>query len=186
MRSIGVLLLFVCAAAAYDHSKAVEYASKWWNGANHECSKAYTSCTPYSYWGNEHCGYSSHGGDCANFVSQCLLAGGHPALKGSTHCRGYPCGKEEVGARNLGLCLSGTFGWKRTCGKHHAPPSGLKPGDVLIYHAGSCDGGTAHATLVTKVSGSSVSVTCHSNSHHNVDHNYLKDSHPYYEFLQHS
>ena len=42
---------------------------------NHKCSGKYTDCNPYSYFGGEHCSYGSHGGDCANFVSQCLISG---------------------------------------------------------------------------------------------------------------
>ena len=45
--------------ATYDPLAAVNYADTWWNGRN----------------SNYH-DYSSSGGDCANFVSQCLIAGG--------------------------------------------------------------------------------------------------------------
>jgi len=128
------------------------------------------------------CNYGSHGGDCANFVSQCLLAGGHPPLSGGAPCRGYPCGVEEVGARNLGQCLWTKFGWTRTCGKNLAPPSYIQPGDVLIYHQDSCDSYTAHATLVTSTAGT-VKITCHSSPKHNVEYTYLVGSHPYLEWL---
>ena len=43
----------------YDRKKAVEYAYKWWNKRN-------PSFFNYDYYG----------GDCTNFISQCLLAGG--------------------------------------------------------------------------------------------------------------
>jgi len=46
-------------AFAYDSAAAVAYAEKWWDGRN-----------PAYY------DYSDEGGDCANFVSQCLIAGG--------------------------------------------------------------------------------------------------------------
>lgn len=46
-------------AAGYNPSAAVEYAGKYWNNYN-------------PAYGN----YNSVGGDCANFVSQCLYAGG--------------------------------------------------------------------------------------------------------------
>ena len=64
-------------------------------------------CTRASFWGDEHCGYpSKNGGDCAIFVSQCLvLGGGHEDLSGNNSCKGYPCGWEEVGAKRLGDCL---------------------------------------------------------------------------------
>ena len=73
------LFLFV---HSYERGAVVGYAQKYWNTVNHNSAQAYTSCSPYSFWGGEHCGYGSHGGDCANFVSQCLINGGHPALKG--------------------------------------------------------------------------------------------------------
>lgn len=43
----------------YDRLKAVEYAHKWWNKRN-----------PLYY------NFDLIGGDCTNFVSQCLIAGG--------------------------------------------------------------------------------------------------------------
>eukprot|EP00727_Mastigamoeba_balamuthi_P010579 m51a1_g6143 hypothetical protein (311) ;mRNA; r:282110-283374 len=166
----------------YNRGAAVSYADQHWNSPNHDCSSSYSSCTPYSYWGGEHCGYSSHGGDCANFVSQCLLAGGHAPLSGGGPCRGYPCGNEEVGAKNLGDCLAGYKGWTRSCGYHMAPPSSITVGDVLIYHKGSCSDSEAHATIVTSMSGGP-QISCHSNEHHNIAYTYMASSMPYYEWL---
>ena len=48
----------------YIRQKAVEYASKWWNGRN-----------PNFY------DFDLMGGDCTNFVSQCLYHGGIQMLK---------------------------------------------------------------------------------------------------------
>ena len=152
---IDIALIAIISVNSYNRDNAVAYAKKHWNNPNHNCSGAYTTCSPYSYWGGEHCGYGSHGGDCANFVSQCLIAGGHPALtKGA--CRGYPCGKEEVGARNLGVCLRDSYGWESSCGYQKKPPSNIAKGDVLIYHSGSCDSYDAHAVIV--ISGASNAV----------------------------
>jgi len=44
---------------AYDSAAAVAYAEQWWNGRNPHYND-----------------YNESGGDCANFVSQCLIAGG--------------------------------------------------------------------------------------------------------------
>ncbi len=52
----------------YNRSKAYKYAMKWWNGRNHY--------------------YYSYGEDCANFVSQCLYAGGKQGGK-TWHSRRY-------------------------------------------------------------------------------------------------
>ena len=182
MKAILALALLCGLAFGYDRNAAVNYAKTYWNTANHKCG-TYTSCTPYSYWGNEVCGYSSHGGDCANFVSQCLLAGGHSPLNTGGNCRGYPCGKEEVGAMELAKCLSGSFGWERTCGYYQGPPSNIQPGDVLIYHADSCSSYTAHATLVVSTDNGSAQIACHSSARWYADYTYRGGSKPYYEWL---
>lgn len=165
MQQATLLLIFAFVAtafASYNRQSAVSYAGSYWKTPNHRCSSGYESCTPWSCWGS-YCGYPSHGGDCANFVSQCLVTAGHPALNGGYPCRGYPCGKEEIGAKNLGMCLHDKHGWKRTCGHRQKPPSGIKVGDVLIMHQGSCTDIAAHATIVTHVgTGDDVRVSCHS------------------------
>ena len=182
MKATLALALLAASAAAYDRNAAVNYASTWWNSANHDCSGAYTDCSPYSYWGGESCSYGSHGGDCANFVSQCVLAGGHAALNTGGDCRGYPCGVEEVGATKLGNCLN-SFGWERTCGYLQAPPSNIQPGDVIIYHADSCSSYEAHATFVVGTDNGSVQIACHSNNRWAADYTYIQSTHPYFEWL---
>lgn len=168
----------------YDRQAVYDYAALWWDDANHTCG-IYSDCTPWSYWGRDVCGYPSQGGDCANFVSQSILAGGHPDLDThDTWCRGYPCGREEIGARRLGECLV-LNGWTRTCGYKISPPEGMKRGDVLIYHSGSCDSWSAHATVVVNVDGSDVRIAGHSAPQWNTEYTYLQDSMPFYEFLQH-
>jgi len=141
------------AGAAYDPSLAVSNALRHFDRPQHNCSTAYTACTPYSYWGEEACGFASHGGDCANFLSQNLLAGGHPPLI-KAPCRGYPCGREEVGAANLGRCLAANYGWRSTCGARQPPPADVRPGDALVFHAKSCDDAEAHAMLAVALWGS--------------------------------
>lgn len=170
------------AVLAYTPSSAYAYAADWWDSCNHSCSSSYSSCTPWSYWGSEMCGYASHGGDCADFVSQCLIAGGHGYLNSGDPCRGYPCGKEEIGATKLGQCLV-QKGWTRSCGYKQAPPSNIAVGDVLIYHGGSCSDYDAHATFVMYVSGSDVRIACHSSMQWNKAYTYLAGTKPYYEWL---
>ena len=165
----------------FKRSDAVQYARNHVHNINHKCG-SYTACTPCSYFGDEHCGYgSSGGGDCANFVSQCLvLGGGHQKLVGGS-CRGYPCGFEEVGAKRLADCLQ-EKGWKSTCGYLQKPPSNIKEGDVLIYSSDGCGGWNAHATIVTKA-GSSPKITCHSDEQLDVDYTYISNSKPYFNWL---
>ena len=173
-----VSLLFL--VGTYDRNGAVNYAYTYWSTPNHKCS-SHDSCTPCSYWGSEYCNYGSNGGDCANFVSQCLVkGGGHAKLNGGLPCRGYPCGFEEVGAKNLGDCLQ-KHGWTSTCGKNKAPPSNIQKGDVLIYHKGSCSDYSAHAVLVT-VGGSNPKITCHSSNQKDVSYTYMS-SKPYRQWL---
>ena len=169
-------------AVGYDRQAVYDYAERWWNGANHTCGN-YSACTPWSYWGSDVCGYPTRRGDCANFVSQSILAGGHPDLNTGWPCRGYPCGREELGARNLGNCLE-SKGWKRTCGYRISPPAGMQRGDVIIYHSRSCNDDDAHATVVTYANGSDVRIAAHSSPQFNRSYTYLQYTMPYYEFLQ--
>ena len=180
-RIILCLALIYTATSSYSRNGAVEYAKNNVHKANHNCDTRYDSCTPYAYFGREHCGYDSHGGNCANFVSQCLVKGGHhPALKGSSNCRGWPCGFEEVGAWELGHCLP-EKGWKSECGYLKKPPSYIQIGDVLIYHKDSCDG-DGHATLIT-VAGNNPKITCQSSELVDQHYNYQSNSKPYYQWL---
>ena len=54
---------------------------------------------------------------------------------------------------------------------------------MLIYHTDSCDDWSAHATIVTYVSGSDVRITCHSENRKNEPYTYLSTLRPYYEWL---
>ena len=173
----GILLLSILLISVYSYSRdgGVKYAREHVHNINHQCG-TYSACTPCSYWGSEHCGYSGNGGDCANFVSQCLVLGGD--------CRGYPCGFEEIGAKRLGSCLQGK-GWTRTCGYLQKPPSNIKEGDVLVYHADSCDSFDAHAVYVTQ-GGSNPKITCHSSEQLDVSYTYMGTSKPYYEWLHYN
>ena len=178
------LACLINGAFAYNRDGAVSYAHNHARNPNHKCGN-YIKCTPCSYWGSEACGYQSHGGDCANFVSQCVvLGGGHPKLNGGHPCRGYPCGFEEPGAKNLGDCLK-KKGWTSTCGYHQKPPSNIKKGDVLIYHSDGCGSFSAHAVIVT-VGGSHPKITCHSSIQVDTSYDYMANSKPYYQWLHHS
>ena len=185
MNKIILICLLLISIECYDRNGGVQYAHDHVHNINHECGD-YISCTPCSYWGNEHCGYGGNGGDCANFVSQCVvLGGGHPNLSGSANCRGYPCGFEEVGAKRLGDCLSIDHGWTRTCGYLQGPPDNIQAGDVLIYHADGCDSFDAHAVYVTQ-GGSNPLITCHSNEQLDVSYTYMGTYMPYYESLHYN
>lgn len=169
----------------YSRTAAVAYAKKYAFSINHVCGSSYLKCSPASYFGNEHCGYGGAGGDCANFVSQCLVLGGsHSKLVDTPNCRGYPCGFEEPGAKRLGDCLRDK-GWTSSCDYLKKPPSNIKAGDVLIYHAGSCTDFDAHAVFVTE-GGSNPKIACHSNEQLDVSYTYMGNSMPYYEWLHYN
>lgn len=169
-------------AGTYSRTGAVAYAKKYALSVNHQCGDNHLSCSPASYFGDEHCGYAGDGGDCANFVSQCLvLGGGHQKLTGSDNCRGYPCGFEEPGANRLGNCLI-EKGWNSTCDYLLEPPSYIKTGDVLIYHANDCNNIDAHAVFIIE-GGSIPKIASHSNEHLNVPYTYMDNSKPYYQWL---
>ncbi len=182
---LNILIFLEYTSAAYNRAKALTYAKDHVHNINHKCG-TYDKCTPYSYFGSEHCGYpKTNGGDCANFVSQCLVkGGGHPNLTGSDMCRGYPCGFEEVGAYRLGACLK-QKGWTSTCGYLKAPPNNIKEGDVLIYHEKSCDDWDAHATIIIK-GGAIPRIACHSNEQYDVSYKYMGNSMPYYQWLHYN
>ena len=142
------LLLLNLVSSAYDRNKAVEYAYKYYKKINHDCTKSRSSCTNYGYYGNSFCHYSHGGGDCANFVSQCLIEGGHPKLRGSP-CKHFPCGV-QLGSKNLSNCLVDKFKWKRECGKKMPPPGYIRKGDIIVYHKTRCDDQLTHSMIVTK------------------------------------
>ena len=172
---------------SYNRQKAMKYVNKYVKAPNHKCGKNHLTCSPYAYFGGDYCRYGSHGGDCANFVSQALIAGGHPHLSGGKdYCRGYPCKKEEVGAMKLDQCLHNKFKWKRTCGKGQAPPSNIKIGDVAVFYSGGCISGDAHATIVTSVNGKNVKLSCHSPHVKNVAPSRFSKSKPYISWLHYN
>ena len=116
---------------SYNANDAVQYAKNWYNGFN-----------------PKYANYDGQGGDCANFVSQCLIAGGQ-SLSGCV-TDGYGC---VPSVANLKTCLT-KKGWKNSSGV----PAGFKAGYPVIF--------SGHATIASSVSGKTVLVACHSNPHY--------------------
>jgi hypothetical protein len=98
-------------AGTYNPLKAIQYANQWWNKRNPK--------------------FQSYGvGDCANFVSQCLIAGGLNLRASSSANRTGSIGE----CVNLDVFLTKTLKatvW-RTSSRSRAP-TGLQPGDVAIF-----------------------------------------------------
>ncbi len=166
------ILLLPVLNAGYNRDGALNYAQRWWNGANHNCG-SYSSCSPFSYWGSEHCGYPSHGGDCANFVSQCILAGGEYSSIGRSYC------KAELGADALKNWLK-SKGWQVVKFGHLAAgPSNVIKGDAMFCCNSS--GYSSHATIVVGTD----RIACHSSQHYGIDPSgyYTDSAHAYFMWL---
>jgi len=78
-------------SSTYDANAAAAYASEWWNKTNNDDYPYYadyngqsTSSNAYNYLDTGRAGQSNPArgwNDCADFVSQCLAAGGVPEIK---------------------------------------------------------------------------------------------------------
>jgi len=98
-------------AATYNPLKAIQYADQWWNKRNPK--------------------FQSYGfNDCANYVSQCLIAGGLSLLASPSADKNgsiAQCTSLDVFLTNT---LKATV-WKKSPGS--LAPTGLQPGDVAIF-----------------------------------------------------
>ena len=131
MKILLFSLVIGLALSAYNADAAVSYAKLWYNSYN----------TQYN-------NYNSLGGDCANFVSQCLIAGGQ-TLTG--------CDIDNKGSVSSVTGLSNCLikkGWKSSA---NVPP-GFKAGYPVIF--------PGHATIASSVNGKTVLVACHSKPHY--------------------
>jgi hypothetical protein len=105
---------------SYNPSQAYAYAEKW----------AYSRNPAYA-------DYSDVGGDCANFVSQCIMAGGFS----TSGCPGtWGTGGTIPNVGSLESCLI-QKGWASSSS---IPPGGMPVGSVITFN------NAAHATLVVK------------------------------------
>ena len=122
MKSSFILLLLITIQTilSYDPTKAIAYAKKW----------AYRRNPSYH-------DYSNEGGDCANFVSQCLIAGGFS----TSGCVGnYGQGGTIPYVPNIETCLV-QKGWKKATSM---PASGVPAGGVITFNHGG------HTALVVQ------------------------------------
>ena len=142
-----LIISFLISTFAYDRNGAVKYANDYARTPNHKCGN-YQKCTPCSYWGGEACGYASQGGDCANFVSQCMHAGG----QGFDGCGSRDNKGMLPGVAGLKSCLS-SKGWK----SYRSKPNNFRAGYPIFLKSGS------HAMLATGVSGGNIIFCAHTN-----------------------
>jgi len=115
-------------AQTYNSQAAVEYALYWWDGRNtNNWIKDPSNFDTIHEWGYPYHNYNRYGGDCANFVSQCLIAGGRDLSAGTD-------GKGNGVDRRL--CIPGVFNLQDHLLYKKVPRVGsLYPTDTLyIYH----------------------------------------------------
>ena len=128
-----ILLVLIGLSLTYTPSKAVEYARKY--------------CKNYN---KNYANYANQGGDCANFVSQCMIAGGMSFKSCSVSwIDGHGCLPR---VKDLKSCLT-QKGWKHSTTR----PSSFKAGYPIFLTSGS------HAMLATGNYGSGVYFCGHTN-----------------------
>ena len=128
--SFLLILYLIGYSFSYNGQAAYNYAQRWANDRNPKYHD-----------------YSNEGGDCANFVSQCLIAGG---LSLSDCYGNYGVGGTIPYVPNLQSCLT-KKGWKSSTS---IPSKGLPVGAVITFN----DGG--HTALVVR-SGTSPLIAGH-------------------------
>ena len=128
-----ILFLFFGLTLSYNPSNALYYASQ--------------HCSASSY-NPSYNNYKGRGGDCANFVSQCLMAGGLDI----SNCYGRDDKGSITSVGNLKSCLT-QKGWRSSSIK----PANFQAGYVLFLKNGE------HPLLASYVSGNSIRVYAHTN-----------------------
>jgi hypothetical protein len=142
-----ILLFLIGLTFSYDRSAAISYAKKYWQNYN-----------------PKYANYKDQGGDCANFVSQCMIAGGFSFSSCSVSWRDSHGCLPRV--RDLKSCLE-QKGWKHSSSK----PAAFKAGYPMFAKSHS------HAMLATTVDGSTVKFAAHTTNYY--DHK-LSESVDYY------
>lgn len=140
----------------YDRTAVAAYADKFWDVYN----PSYND-------------YSGSGGDCANFVSQCMIAGGLSLWQGYD---GNGAGVDSKGAmpfcdylhQNLVSYQGATWDYIEWSG---SAPSWLSPGDVIIY--GDASNETApdywrHAVIIVEGYGGDAKISAHTTDRYHV------------------
>ena len=133
---------------SFNTAAAVTYAENWWNQRN---------TTQYHDYGSV---------DCANFVSQCLIAGGLN-LRESPYVDSWGC---IPSCDNLHSYLVNYVGVRyETRAKTEPPPAWFKPGDIAMF--GNSQDPWQHsvfAVAIDNITGETL-VDAHSNDRHLVN-----------------
>ena len=126
-----VIVLLVGISLSYNPGAAVSYARSHCNNYNPDYNN-----------------YKGRGGDCANFVSQCMHAGG----QGFDGCGSRDNKGMLPGVAGLKSCLS-SKGWK----SYRSKPNNFRAGYPIFLKSGS------HAMLATGVNGNTIVFCAHTN-----------------------
>lgn len=129
---------------AYDRTRACEYAATW---AMHRNPQYYD--------------FSHLGGDCTNFISQCLLAGGGVMNNTPTFGWYYYDLQHRAPAWSGARYLYNFLLTNRAAGPvaQEIDEAGLEPGDVVFL---SDNNGIYHSLFVSAFDGKTPLVTTHS------------------------
>ena len=137
------------AESGYNANKAAEYALKHWNNYN----SAYANFNPY-------------GGDCANFVSQCLYAGGLPMTNGWYYYSSNNRSGSWTGCTSM-MSYFTNQGYT-TILKPSA--SQVAVGDVILYQFEGGDPGIyQHAAIITEIINGQPWICAHNEDLHTSD-----------------
>jgi len=146
--------------SVYDASEAIEYARKW-NGASYGSwdHTGYNNAEYYAYTQSN--GYSGNQ-DCANFVSQCLHAGGLPMDK--TWYSDWKGSTAWINGYSLSNYLVDTLGYKGYTSSQISIDN-ISAGDV-VYTKRSTSG--SHVLIVSKVENGKVYCCAHTSNNNDT------------------
>lgn len=152
----GTFQLAAVNAGAYDYNAAIQY-SYYYSGKNEKTGKQHVrEDGSLSVYNSAYTNLASVGGDCVNFVSQCLVAGGIPTTSGwypytdawklnKCFIREFSKMGYKIYTRNSSIDVNSTsWSYKVTPAKTSIGWDDVQPGDVIFV------GSTLHALLVTR------------------------------------
>jgi autotransporter-associated beta strand protein len=113
----------------WDQQAAIDYANSWYDGHN---TARYAD-------------YSAVGGDCANFVSQCLIAGGLDLSSGIVDGYGSIINCDNLHSYLIGLAGSPVFVQSEVRTRDQVETLWFLPGDPAIF--GRADDSWTHAVI---------------------------------------
>ena len=155
----------------YDPDAAARYADGHvWNGADMSVSGVFES-----YYNPEYYNFNSVGGDCANYVSQCLYAGGLPQTAGAHS--GYDCWYFDTENNRADTWTRATILRRWLAGHYGRIVDNPTDSDILtgspVFYSKSGGAVWNHATICVGVNSAGTPiVNSHNNDRYHVVWNY--------------